>query len=76
MPSVVCASVRDRASAYFEGDRDEPEFSEWRRKQHVTIGHDVWTHKAVRRALPELRRLNAEKFLTEYEIQALEALTR
>src|SRR5262247_1642190 len=37
-----------RASAYFPGEADEPEFFEWRRGQPVTIGHDVWIgHGAV-----------------------------
>jgi phosphonate metabolism protein (transferase hexapeptide repeat family) len=37
-----------RASAYFEGQADENEFFDWRRKHNVTIGHDVWIgHGAV-----------------------------
>jgi phosphonate metabolism protein (transferase hexapeptide repeat family) len=37
-----------RASAYFPGETDEPEFFEWRRGQPVTIGHDVWIgHGAI-----------------------------
>src|SRR5262245_42679457 len=37
-----------RASAYFPGEADEPEFFEWRRGQPVTIGHDVWIgHGAI-----------------------------
>lgn len=37
-----------RASAYFSGERDEPEFFAWRRKHPVTIGHDVWIgHGAI-----------------------------
>jgi hypothetical protein len=37
-----------RASAYFEGARDEAEFFDWRRSFHVEIGHDVWIgHGAV-----------------------------
>jgi phosphonate metabolism protein (transferase hexapeptide repeat family) len=37
-----------RASAYFEGERDEEAFFAWRRAQHVTIGHDVWIgHAAI-----------------------------
>ena len=31
-----------RASAYFPGEQDEHEFFDWRRRQFVTIGHDVW----------------------------------
>lgn len=37
-----------RASAYFAGERDETEFFDWRRGQHVAIGHDVWIgHGAI-----------------------------
>jgi phosphonate metabolism protein (transferase hexapeptide repeat family) len=37
-----------RASAYFDGARDEAEFFAWRRSHHVTIGHDVWIgHGAI-----------------------------
>ncbi len=37
-----------RASAYFEGEEDEPEFFNWRRSRPVSIGHDVWIgHGAV-----------------------------
>jgi phosphonate metabolism protein (transferase hexapeptide repeat family) len=37
-----------RASTYFPGEPDEPEFFAWRRDAHVTIGHDVWIgHGAV-----------------------------
>ncbi len=37
-----------RASAYFEGERDEEEFFAWRRAQLVAIGHDVWIgHGAI-----------------------------
>jgi hypothetical protein len=37
-----------RASAYFAGEQDEPEFFAWRRSFPVTIGHDVWIgHGAV-----------------------------
>jgi phosphonate metabolism protein (transferase hexapeptide repeat family) len=37
-----------RASAYFPGEADEPEFFEWRRAHPVTIGHDVWIgHGAI-----------------------------
>jgi phosphonate metabolism protein (transferase hexapeptide repeat family) len=37
-----------RASAYFEGERDEEAFFVWRRAQHVSIGHDVWVgHAAI-----------------------------
>ena len=37
-----------RASAYFEGERDEDRFFAWRRAQTVTIGHDVWIgHGAI-----------------------------
>lgn len=37
-----------RASAYFEGEADEPEFFERRRARPVAIGHDVWIgHAAV-----------------------------
>lgn len=31
-----------RASDYFEGASDEPDFFAWRRQNGVTIGHDVW----------------------------------
>ena len=37
-----------RASAYFEGEKDEAEFFDWRREHHVDIGHDVWIgHGAI-----------------------------
>ena len=37
-----------RASAYFEGEKDEAEFFDWRRRHHVDIGHDVWIgHGAI-----------------------------
>src|ERR1700760_448298 len=37
-----------RASAYFPGESDEPEFFEWRRGHRVHIGHDVWIgHGAI-----------------------------
>lgn len=37
-----------RASAYFPGEEDEPEFFAWRRAHHVTIGNDVWIgHGAI-----------------------------
>ena len=37
-----------RASAYFEGEKDEAEFFDWRRQHHVDIGHDVWIgHGAI-----------------------------
>ena len=37
-----------RASAYFEGEKDEAEFFQWRREHHVDIGHDVWIgHGAI-----------------------------
>jgi hypothetical protein len=37
-----------RASRYFAGEADEPEFFAWRRAHHVVIGHDVWIgHGAV-----------------------------
>ena len=37
-----------RASAYFPGEGDEPEFFEWRRAHRVHIGHDVWIgHGAI-----------------------------
>jgi hypothetical protein len=37
-----------RASAYFEGERDDDEFFAWRRAHQVTIGHDVWVgHGAI-----------------------------
>lgn len=37
-----------RASAYFEGERDEDEFFAWRRAHRVIIGHDVWIgHGAI-----------------------------
>ena len=37
-----------RASAYFEGEADEPAFFAERRALHVQIGHDVWIgHGAI-----------------------------
>jgi phosphonate metabolism protein (transferase hexapeptide repeat family) len=37
-----------RASAYFDGARDEVGFFAWRRSHHVSIGHDVWIgHGAI-----------------------------
>src|SRR4051812_17048715 len=37
-----------RSSAYFEGESDDTEFFDWRRKHHVHIGHDVWIgHGAI-----------------------------
>lgn len=37
-----------RASAYFDGERDEDDFFAWRRTQRVVIGHDVWIgHGAI-----------------------------
>ena len=37
-----------RASAYFDGAKDETEFFAWRRSHHVNIGHDVWIgHGAI-----------------------------
>ncbi len=37
-----------RASTYFPGEADEPEFFAWRRAHPVAIGHDVWIgHGAV-----------------------------
>jgi hypothetical protein len=37
-----------RASAYFDGERDEDEFFAWRRAHGVIIGHDVWIgHAAI-----------------------------
>jgi phosphonate metabolism protein (transferase hexapeptide repeat family) len=37
-----------RASYYFAGEHDEPEFFEWRRAHTVTVGHDVWIgHGAI-----------------------------
>jgi phosphonate metabolism protein (transferase hexapeptide repeat family) len=37
-----------RASAYFPGESDEADFFEWRRGNHVDIGHDVWIgHGAI-----------------------------
>ena len=37
-----------RASAYFDGERDEVEFFAWRCAQRVIIGHDVWIgHGAI-----------------------------
>ena len=37
-----------RASAYFAGAEDEPEFFAWRRGHRVGIGHDVWIgHGAI-----------------------------
>ena len=37
-----------RASRYFAGAADEPEFFAWRRAHPVTIGHDVWIgHGAI-----------------------------
>jgi phosphonate metabolism protein (transferase hexapeptide repeat family) len=43
-----------RASAYFDGERDEDEFFAWRRAHQVIIGHDVWIgHGAI--VLPRRR---------------------
>ncbi|HTV31167.1 MAG TPA: DapH/DapD/GlmU-related protein [Xanthobacteraceae bacterium] len=37
-----------RASTYFDGASDEPDFFAWRRGHRVTIGHDVWIgHGAI-----------------------------
>ncbi|MGE0565133.1 MAG: chloramphenicol acetyltransferase [Pseudolabrys sp.] len=37
-----------RASRYFEGAADEPEFFAWRRSFYAEIGHDVWIgHGAI-----------------------------
>jgi phosphonate metabolism protein (transferase hexapeptide repeat family) len=37
-----------RASTYFAGEVDEPEFFAWRRAHRVTIGNDVWIgHGAI-----------------------------
>ena len=37
-----------RSSAYFEGERDDVAFFEWRRSHHVHVGHDVWIgHGAI-----------------------------
>jgi hypothetical protein len=37
-----------RASAYFDGESDEASFFDWRRADHVTVGHDVWIgHGAI-----------------------------
>jgi phosphonate metabolism protein (transferase hexapeptide repeat family) len=37
-----------RASAYFDGERDEDDFFAWRRAHRVIIGHDVWIgHAAI-----------------------------
>lgn len=37
-----------RASRYFAGEADEPEFFAWRRSHAVTIGHDAWIgHGAI-----------------------------
>jgi phosphonate metabolism protein (transferase hexapeptide repeat family) len=37
-----------RASRYFPGEADEPDFFAWRRAHRVMIGHDVWVgHGAI-----------------------------
>lgn len=37
-----------RASTYFDGEADEADFFDWRRRYPVTIGHDVWIgHGAI-----------------------------
>jgi hypothetical protein len=37
-----------RASRYFAGEADEPEFFAWQRAHRVVIGHDVWIgHGAI-----------------------------
>jgi phosphonate metabolism protein (transferase hexapeptide repeat family) len=37
-----------RASRYFAGEADEPEFFAWRRAHRVVVGHDVWIgHGAI-----------------------------
>jgi phosphonate metabolism protein (transferase hexapeptide repeat family) len=36
-----------RASYYFDGEADEEAFFDWRRRNRVTIGHDVWIGHGV-----------------------------
>ena len=37
-----------RASAYFEGERDEESFFDWRRSHRVILGNDIWIgHGAI-----------------------------
>ena len=37
-----------RASAYFDDEKDDTDFFNWRRAHHVQIGHDVWIgHGAI-----------------------------
>lgn len=48
MHRVSQAHFTYRASAYFAGAEDEPEFFAWRRTHGVEIGHDVWIgHGAI-----------------------------
>jgi len=48
MQRAAQAHFTYRASAYFDGERDEDAFFDWRRQHHVTIGHDVWIgHGAI-----------------------------
>ncbi len=48
MDRATQSHITYRASAYFPGERDEPEFFAWRRAHPVAIGHDVWVgHGAI-----------------------------
>lgn len=48
MERVTQSHFTYRASAYFDGEKDEDAFFNWRRNHAVTIGHDVWIgHGAI-----------------------------
>jgi phosphonate metabolism protein (transferase hexapeptide repeat family) len=48
MHRATQAHFTSLSSACFEGESDDTEFFDWRRKHHVHIGHDVWIgHGAI-----------------------------
>lgn len=48
MHRVAQSHFTYRASEFFEGEEDEPQFFAWRRSFPVVIGHDVWIgHGAI-----------------------------
>lgn len=48
MQRAAQAHFTYRASAYFPGEADDADFFAWRRRHHVTFGHDVWIgHGAI-----------------------------
>ena len=48
MHRVAQSHFTYRASQFFDGAEDEPEFFDWRRSSPVVIGHDVWIgHGAI-----------------------------